>query len=65
VKIEKPEYLNPKFETMSKFQFSKLKTSQVREEAVVLLFWSLVFWIFEFVSSFDIRISDLSDRKEI
>jgi len=24
------------------------------------LFWSLIFWSFEFVSNFDIRISDLS-----
>ncbi len=53
----KLEYRNSKSETISKSECSKFET--LAPTQLVLMFWSLKFKRFEFVSSFDIRISDL------
>jgi hypothetical protein len=46
--MKKSEYQNPKYETMFKIQIFKFAKQ----------FLSFVFWSFEFVSNFDIRISN-------
>jgi hypothetical protein len=53
------EALNPKSETNPKAKCSKFKIKTAVYVGIYFLFWSFVFWAFEFVSNFDIRISDL------
>jgi len=55
----KIKYQNPKSETISKSEGLKFKTKANLTSR--FMFGSLLFWSFEFVSSFVFRISDLID----
>jgi hypothetical protein len=55
---KKYEARNSKFETNPKFECSKFKTKAAVYIVIYYLFWSFGFRSFEFVSDFDIRISD-------
>jgi hypothetical protein len=55
----KYEARNPKSETNPKYECSKFKTKAAVYVGIYLSFWLFGFRSFEFVSNFDIRISDL------
>jgi len=65
IKRGKFEYQNSKSETNPKSKCLKLKTKKETKQcpvrtflSMVILFWSLEFWSFVFVSNFVLRISD-------